>query len=77
MSLLILQLMSLPIVPRAEDEDLFCYLLSSATAAEMGRLEVIGIQAVCACSQLDCQQTLYILKPLKKLKTEYFKITRL
>jgi hypothetical protein len=74
MSLLITQLMPCPSVLGAEDEDVFCRLLSSATAAEGvrhrgdSRLKEKSIQAICSHSQLDSQQALCLPKPLMRLQ---------
>jgi hypothetical protein len=73
-SLVIPQLMLCPSVPGADDKDVLSSLLSSATAAERGRhnwdsgLEEKSIQAICSHSQLNSQQALCLLEPLKELQ---------
>jgi hypothetical protein len=72
--MLIPELMSCPGIPRTKDEDVFCHLPSSATAAEGGKhrgdsgLEKKSIQAICSGSQLDSQQALCFPEPLMKLQ---------
>ncbi len=74
MSLFIPELVPYPSVPRAEDKDVLCCLPSSATAAERGShrgdsgLEEKSIQAICSCSQLDCQRALCLLEPLMEIQ---------
>jgi hypothetical protein len=72
--MLIPKLMSCPGIPRAKDEDVFCRLPSSATAAE-GRkhrgdssLEEKSVQAICSRSQLDSQRALCFPEPLMELQ---------
>jgi hypothetical protein len=72
--MLIPELMSCPGISRAKDEDVFCGLPSSATAAEGGKhrgdssLEEKSIQAICSHSQLDSQQALCFPELLMKLQ---------
>ncbi len=73
MSLFIPELMLYPSVPGAEDKDVLCHLLTSATAAKRGShrgnssLEEKSIQAICARSQLDSQRAVYLPEPLMEL----------
>jgi hypothetical protein len=70
MSLFIPQLLPCISMSGAEDKDVLCPLLSSATAAEGGRhrgdpgLEEKCIQAISSHSQLDSQRALWLSKPL-------------
>ncbi len=73
MSLLILKFVPCLSIPRAEDEDMFCYSPFSVTAAEWVRhredpgLEEKSIQAICFRSQLNSQQALWLPEPFLKL----------
>jgi hypothetical protein len=74
MPLLIPPLMLCPSILRAKDEDVFCRMLSSATAVEGGwhggdsSLEEKSIQAISSRSQLDSQRALCLPEPLMKLE---------